>query len=174
MLKDDCFFLGTIVSKYSFKGEILVKLDTDQPNNYVDLHSVFVETPLGLVPYFIDRCLLHKSSLLRIKFDGVDSENKAEALLKKKLFLPVDMLPPLEGNQFYYHEIIGFSAIDQFNIEIGTIKTVNDSGPQPLFVIDADGTEILIPVHDNFIKELNRNGQKIFLDLPEGLLDIFK
>jgi len=174
MLKEDCFFLGTIVAKYSFKGEILVKLDTDQPNNYVDLRSVFVETPLGLVPYFIDRCLLHKSSLLRIKFDGVDSENKAEALLKKNLFLPSEMLPPLEGNQFYYHEITGFSAIDQFNIEIGTIKTVNDSGPQPLFVIDADGTEILIPVHDNFIKELNRNGQKIFLNLPEGLLDIFK
>ena len=58
--------------------------------------------------------------------------------------------------------------------EIGIIKSVNDSGPQPLFVIDADGTEILIPVHDNFIKELDREGNKIFLDLPDGLMDIFK
>ena len=42
------------------------------------------------------------------------------------------------------------------------------------FVIDADGTEILIPVHDNFIKELDREENKIFLDLPDGLMDIFK
>lgn len=174
MLKEDCFFLGTIVGKYSFKGEILVKLDTDQPNTYVDLKSIFLETPQGLVPYFIVRCLLHKSSLLRIKFEGVDSENEAVALLKKDLFLPMDMLPPLKGNQFYYHEVTGFSAIDQSNTEIGIIKTVNDSGPQPLFVIDANSNEILIPVHDNFIKELDRESEKIFLDLPEGLLDIFK
>ena len=174
MLKEDCFFLGTIVAKYSFKGEILVKLDTDRPNTYVDLQSIFVETTNGLVPYFIDRCLLHKSSLLRIKFEGVDSENEAEVLLKKDLFLPMEMLPPLKGNQFYYHEVTGFSAIDQFNIEIGTIKTVNYSGTQPLFIIDSDGTEILIPAHDNFIIELDRKSEKIFLDLPEGLLDIFK
>ena len=174
MLKEDCFFLGTIVGKYSFKGEILVKLDTDQPDTYVNLQSIFVETSQGLVPYFINQCQMHKSSLLRIKFEEVDSENEAEALLKKDLFLPMDMLPPLEGNQFYYHEVTGFSAMDQFNTEIGIIKTVNYSGPQPLFVIDADGNEILIPLHDNFIKKLDRKGEKIFLDLPEGLLDIFK
>ena len=51
---------------------------------------------------------------------------------------------------------------------------MNDSGHQPLFVIDANGSEILIPVHDDFIKELDRKEQKIHLDLPDGLLDIFK
>ena len=83
------------------------------------------------------------------------------------------MLPPLDGNQFYYHEVTGFSAIDQFDKEIGIIKNVNDSGPQPLFVIDADGTEILIPVHE-FYQRTGSDGNKIFLDLPDGLMDIFK
>ena len=174
MLKEECFFLGTIVGKYSFKGEILAKLDTDSPSTCLDLESIFIDTPQGLVPYFIDRSQLHKSSLLRVKFDGIDSESEADALLKKDLFLPLNMLPQLDGNQFYYHEVTGFSAIDQFEKEIGIIKNVNDSGPQPLFVIDADGTEILIPVHDNFIKELDREENKIFLDLPDGLMDIFK
>ena len=174
MLKEECFFLGTIVGKYSFKGEILAKLDTDSPSTCLDLESIFIDTPQGLVPYFIDRSQLHKSSLLRVKFDGIDSESEANALLKKDLFLPLNMLPQLDGNQFYYHEVTGFLAIDQFNKEIGIIKNVNDSGPQPLFIIDADGTEILIPVHDNFIKELDREENKIFLDLPDGLMDIFK
>lgn len=174
MLKEDCFFLGTIVGKYSFKGEVLAKLDTDNPQQYKEINSVLIDTSLGLVPYFIDRSKLHKSSLMRVKFEGIDSESEAELLVKKKLFLPLEMLPPLEGNQFYYHEVTGFNAIDQFELNIGTIKTVNDSGPQPLFIIDAEGSEILIPVHDDFIKKLDRKEQKIHLDLPEGLLNIFK
>ena len=174
MLKEECFFLGTIVGKYSFKGEILAKLDTDSPDIYLKIDSLLIETPHGLVPYFINRSTLHKSSLLRLKFEGVDSESGAEALIKKDLFLPLNMLPPLEGNQFYFHEIIDFIAIDQFNKEIGRIISVNDSGPQPLFVIDSEGSEILIPIHDNYIIKLDRGEKEIHLDLPDGLLDIFK
>ena len=84
------------------------------------------------------------------------------------------MLPPLEGNQFYYHEVNDFMAFDQEKQEIGRIKNVNDSGPQALFVIDSNGIEILIPVHDSFIKNLDRESKQIHLDLPDGLLDIFK
>jgi 16S rRNA processing protein RimM len=95
-------------------------------------------------------------------------------LIKKKVFLPLDQLPKLEGNRFYYHEIIGFIAIDQFEKKIGVIKSVNDSGPQALFVIDNNGTEILIPVHDNFITKLIREEKRIYLNLPDGLLEIFQ
>ena len=66
MLKEDCFFLGSIVGKYSFKGEILAKLDTDNPQQYKEINSVLIDTSLGLVPYFIDRSRLHKSSLMTV------------------------------------------------------------------------------------------------------------
>jgi len=84
------------------------------------------------------------------------------------------MLPPLEENQFYFHEVNDFMAFDQEKQEIGRIKSVNDSGPQALFVIDSNGIEILIPVHDSFIKNLDRESKEIHLELPDGLLDIFK
>jgi 16S rRNA processing protein RimM len=174
MLKEDCFFLGTIVGKYSFKGEILIKLDTDSPESYLDLKAILVNTAQGLVPFFIDRAKLHKTKLLRVKFEGVETETEAEQLIKKKVFLPLDQLPKLNGSRFYYHEIKGFIAIDQFEKKIGILKSVNDSGPQALFMIDNNGTEILIPVHDNFIIKLDRKEKRIHLNLPDGLLEIFK
>lgn len=174
MLKEDCFFLGTIVGKYSFKGEVLIKLETDSPKSYLDLEAVLVNNPQGLVPFFIDSAQLHKTTLLRVKFEGVSNETEVDKLIKKKVFLPLDQLPKLEGNRFYYHEIKDFVAIDQFEKKIGVIKSVNDSGPQALFMIDNNGTEILIPVHDNFITKLNREEKRIYLNLPDGLLEIFK
>ena len=87
MLKEDCFFLGSIVGKYSFKGEILIKLDTDSPKSYLDLKAVLINT-IGLVPFFIDRAQLHKTTLLRVKFEGVETETEADQLIKKKSFYP--------------------------------------------------------------------------------------
>ena len=67
-----------------------------------------------------------------------------------------------------------FLIVGQAYLRTPTPHTPIPSGPQPLFVIDSSGNEILIPIHDDFIKELDRKSKRIFLDLPEGLLDIFK
>ena len=174
MLKEESFFMGSIIGKYSFKGELLIKLDTDNPDSFLNLETVFIDKNEGLIPYFIEKLTLHKSKLLRVKFEDVNNEDDAKSLLNKDLYLPIDKLPKLEKDKFYYHEVSGFKAYDQFGKEIGVIKTLNDNGPQALFVIDSNDTEILIPVHDDFIKKLDRHGKKILLKIPDGLLEIFK
>lgn len=173
MKKEECFYLGKIVSKFSFKGELLVKLDTDDPESYTKMESVFVDYNKNLVPFFIEKCSLHKSDLLRIKFEDVDTEEDADDLMKAELYLPLSLLPKLEGDKFYYHEIIGFEVIDAAFGKVGVVKSINDSTAQALFEIDKDGVEILIPMNDEFIESVNRKAKIIYLNTPEGLIELY-
>tara|TARA_R110002124_G_scaffold120895_6_gene279002 strand:+ start:65581 stop:66105 length:525 start_codon:yes stop_codon:yes gene_type:complete len=173
MQKENCFYLGKVVKKYSFKGEVLVKLDTDEPELFTDMESVFVEQHKNLIPFFIERSSLHKSTLLRIRFEDVDTEAAADQLIGLHLYLPLEFLPQLSGNKFYYHEIIGYTVNDVSFGNVGKITGVNDATAQALFEIDRDGKQILIPINDAFIKKVDRTSQTIILDVPEGLIDIY-
>jgi len=173
MLKEDCFFLGTVVGKYSYKGEVLIKLDTDQPELYENISSFFIETQTGLAPYFVKKSGLHKSSLLRVAFEDITDENDADGLLKKKVFLPLDMLPKLTGNRFYYHEVIGYDVIDKHHGNIGEVTAVNDNASQALLEIDYKSTQVLLPIVDEIIKRVDRAEKQLHVQIPEGLLDIY-
>ncbi len=173
MKKEDCFYLGKIVKKYSFKGELLAKLDTDEPEIYDNIDAIFIDMRGSLVPFFIERSKLHKSDLLRLKFEDVDSEADAEALLKSDLYLPLELLPKLEGNKFYFHEVIGFAIIDKTFGKVGIIKAINDNTAQALFEIDRNGIEILIPMNDTFIKNIDRPNKIITVATPEGLIELY-
>ncbi|KAB1067985.1 16S rRNA processing protein RimM [Tamlana haliotis] len=173
MKKEDCFYLGKIIKKYSFKGEVLAKLDTDEPDIYENLDAIFVDLRNNLIPFFIESSQLHKSELLRIKFEEVDTEADADAIMKSDLYLPLATLPKLEGDQFYFHEVIGF-AIEDVNFgHVGTITGINDSTAQALFEIDRDGLEILIPMNDEFIVKVDRDNKTIIVETPEGLIDLY-
>ena len=173
MKKEDCFYLGKIVKKYSFKGELLAKLDTDEPDLYDSLDAIFIDLRGNLVPFFITSSQLHKSDLLRLKFEDVDTEADADALLKTELYLPLDLLPKLEGDKFYFHEVIGFTIKDVNFGAVGIIKGINDSTAQALFEIDRDGIEILIPMNDEFIVKVDRKKKIVEVNTPEGLIDLY-
>ncbi|MCL6274688.1 ribosome maturation factor RimM [Muricauda sp. 2012CJ35-5] len=173
MRKEDCFYLGKIVSKYSFRGEVLVKLDTDEPEIYENMESVFVSLGNNLVPFFIERCRLHKSALLRIDFEEVKDETSADKIMGSELYLPLSMLPALEGNKFYFHEVVGFTLMDEVHGDIGVIQAVNDSASQELFEVEKDGKELLIPISDDIITQVDRNTKTIHVKTPEGLVDLY-
>lgn len=173
MKKEDCFYLGKIVKKYSFKGEVLAKLDTDEPELYENLDAIFIDLRSNLVPFFIEHSQLHKSELLRIKFEDVDTEEDADTLLKCELYLPLDFLPELEDDKFYFHEVIGFMVEDKNFGKVGIIKSINDHTAQALFEIDRDGKEILIPMNDDFIIKVDKKKKIILVDTPQGLIDLY-
>ncbi|MEC3964299.1 ribosome maturation factor RimM [Flagellimonas halotolerans] len=173
MRKEDCFYLGKVVSKYSFKGEVLVKLDTDEPDSYENMESVLVSLGNNLVPFFIDKCRLHKSNLLRIDFEEVKDEPTADKLIGSELYLPLTMLPPLTGNKFYFHEVIGFTLMDEVYGDIGLVESINDSTSQDLFEVKKGDKELLIPVSDEIIKKVDRKNKTIFVKTPEGLVDLY-
>ena len=169
----DHFFVGKIVKKFSFKGVLLIKLDTDKPEEFINMESVFVDLNGTLVPFFIEEIALHKTELLRIQFEEVYDEQTADSLIGCNLYLPLDLLPKLTGNKFYYHEIIGFTVMDQIHGNIGQITGVNDQTAQALFEINYQGKEILIPVIDEFIVSVNREEKTLHVKTPEGLLELY-
>ena len=173
MRKQDCFYLGKIAKKFSFKGEVLLYLDTDEPEIYENLESVFVEINKSLVPFFILQSQLHKGKFLRIRFEDIETEEDADRIIGCEAYLPLSMLPKLEGTQFYFHEVIGFDVLDTRLGNIGKITGINDSGAQSIFEIENNGIEILVPLIDKFIVALDRENKTITLETPDGLVDLY-
>ena len=173
MKKKDCFYLGKIIKKFSFKGEVLVKLDTDEPELYQNLDVMFIDLRDSLVPFFIESSQFHKSELLRVKFEEVDTEQDADAILKCDVYLPLEFLPKLEDDKFYFHEVVGYMVEDLNFGKVGIIKSINDTTSQALFEIDRDGVEILIPLNDDFIKKVDKKKKLIMVETPEGLIDLY-
>lgn len=173
MRKEECFYLGKIAKKFSFKGEVLVYLDTDEPELYENMESVFVELNKNLVPFFIENSSLHKNDFLRVKFEDVETEEDADAIMGCELYLPLSFLPKLEGNQFYYHEVIGFEVEDQRLGVVGKIVSINDTTAQPLFEVLNGNVEMLIPMIDQFLIKIDRDNKKVTMNLPEGLVEMY-
>ncbi|PCH72339.1 MAG: 16S rRNA processing protein RimM [Flavobacteriaceae bacterium] len=174
MHKKDCFYLGKIVRKHSFRGEVVIKLDTDEPGLYQNLESVFVLLGGNLIPFFIEESLLQKGNQLRVRFEDVDSEEDADNILGSGIYMPLTMLPKLEGNKFYFHEVIGFEVEDVNEGSVGIIDGINDSTAQALFEIKDGDTEILIPMIDEFIVKIDREHKKVVVKTPVGLIAMYK
>ena len=173
MQKKDCFYLGKIVRKHSFKGEVVIKLDTDEPELYTNLNAVFVDLGNNFLPFFIEKSLLQKGNQLRVRFENISTETEADSILKCDVYLPLDLLPKLTGNKFYYHEVIGFTIEDVNFGNVGVLTGINDSTAQPLFEIKNGDLEILIPMIDTFIKNVDRKNKVITVETPEGLIEMY-
>ncbi len=173
MQKSECFSLGKITRTHALKGEVIIFLDVDSPGDYSDLEAIFLEIKGQLVPYIIEELQI-KGRKSILKLEDINSIEEAEALVNAPVWLPLSALPELKGNQFYYHDVIGYEIHDiSSGTRIGTLKAIYESTGQDLFAIDVEEKEVLIPIVDEFIHKIDRENQRIEVKLPGGLLDVY-
>lgn len=174
MTKEECYYLGNITKTNGYKGGVNIYLDVDNPFEYESLDAVFVDFRGSLIPYFINEIIIHTSkNTALVYFEDIDHIDDAQRLVKSDLYLPLSSLQPKEGNHFYFHEIIGFTIIDDQTGKLGKIEDVLDYPQQALFQVFYKGKEVLIPVQDDIILEVRRPEKEILVRLPEGLLEVY-
>ena len=169
---DSCYQLGYIIKPHGLNGDVSIFIDADQPRTYENLESVFILLDNQLVPFFISGIKISGNKALLSLEESNDIEF-ANQLKGAGLYLPLDFLPELEDDQFYYHEIVGYVVVDDNLGKVGKVLNVLSIGPQDILTVDHLGVEILIPINDETVYEVDKKKEEVYVNLPDGLLDIY-
>ena len=169
----DEMIVALIRKAHGLDGEVLVELMTGDPD------QVFIEDRVFRVPGRArgpDRLTLigarrHKGGLL-LRFREIEDRTGAELLQGQDLALPANELRALEENEYYLHDLIGYSVVRMNGEPVGVVSTVYETGEQLLLGLEADGRELLVPFGRQVVTEVDRQARQITIDPLPGLLEV--
>jgi 16S rRNA processing protein RimM len=163
--------LGRISRVNGYDGSVTVKLEKDFIENIPEMESVFLEIHGKPVPFFISSSEYSGSDILRIRFEGYDSYEKANEFSGCKVFLTTTKKN--FRSETRYISIDGFKVYIGETQFLGTIEEViHNPGQDLMRIISAQNKEILVPFHEDFILETDFKNGSIKLILPEGLTEL--
>ncbi len=169
----DSIYIGQIAKLHGYKGGVSLFLDVSHPDEYKDIESFFVDIDGILTPFFVESFKLKNKGFAAVKFQGIDSEQEARNLVKKKVFIPETELKEMDESGFYDHEVIGYEVEDVVKGTIGKVTAIADFKLNPLLIIDFNEKEILLPLFDGLIVNVDRKSKKLKVNAPEGLIDLY-
>ncbi len=172
MDKQSCFELGYVTKSFGLQGQVTAVFDVDQPDLYKKLESVFVEVNSTLIPFFVSSLKLDYQDKIIIKFDDIDNQDQANELKGSKLFLPLDFLPESENDDPYLHEYVDMDVVEDGK-GLGKITSYSESGTQIILVMDYEGHEVLFPLVDQIVLNIDKKANQLTVKLPEGLIDVY-
>ena len=175
MNKADCFNLGYVAKLHSYKGEVSLFFDATNPEDYANIDAVYIDLDGILTPFFVESIEMKDKGFAKVKFEGVDSENAAKIIHKKELFLPLELLPPLTGKNYYDHEIIGFTVIDELYGEVGEVVQILDFKINPLLQVQNHrlDKEVLLPLGNDLVQNVDRDKKEVHVKAAEGLIEMY-
>ena len=172
--------LGRVIKPHGVKGECCVQSYADSLSLF-DALVVVRLAPEGGVPTLgrparIASWRPHKDRIL-VTFAGVGDRDAAEALRGMEIMVPVSELPPPDEDELWLMDLPGLEVRLTDGSVLGVIERV-DTPPDPevgqeIWVIDADGREVLFPAVAEFVAELDLESGFVVIDPPPGLLDIY-
>jgi 16S rRNA processing protein RimM len=155
------------------RGNLVLQLDVDDPTRYAKIKAVHLMVNGLLVSHEVDACsLAGKTAIIHLReFSTVE---QAEPYINHDVYLPISSLPKLKGTKLYFHEAVGMMVTDRTEGSLGTISKILDMPEQPVAVVDFGGKELLFPFLTQFIIEVDRQQKTMLVDLPAGLVDIYR
>ncbi|MEO6981051.1 MAG: ribosome maturation factor RimM [Mucilaginibacter sp.] len=172
MTTEDCFRIGSILKTKGLKGELHIYVDFDGIEN-IKFNTVFIETAGKLVPYFVESIKYLQKNAAYLFLEDVDTIEKAATLAKKDIYLPNKLKPKKKEAEFTLFDLVGFTAIDDYEGELGKITDVQEYPQQILATVTYKNCEVLFPLNEEIIKGIDVVREIVRVDLPEGLLDIY-
>lgn len=168
--------IGYITKPHGLTGEVNAVFDhSGYPEKLAKLKHIFIGAVENPVPYPVGRIYSPGGKNSYLTVEGIDSRTKAGEIAGGKIFIPMDVFDKLftEKDTIDPGLLIGYTAIDVKEKELGKVEDVFDMPTQMLAQVFINGKEALLPLNDSTIVKIDKRKKTILLELPEGLLDIF-
>lgn len=173
MDREGYFYLGRITKAHGLKGAVQVQLEASNPDDYLDLESIFVEHKQRLVPFFIEDFSLQGQSKGIIKLEDIDTIDQAKNYMSSALYIKEEDMSEEDIEAQESMEVIGFTIIDEKLGELGLVSDYYEKVGQDLLAFEYKGQEILIPVDESIVTDVDPESKTVRTSLPDGLLDIY-
>ncbi|HLX91930.1 MAG TPA: ribosome maturation factor RimM [Puia sp.] len=165
--------VGRFVATHGYRGELILSHHLGSKNSLKEIPTIFIhEVSNSMFPYFVEQIRVKKENELVVKIEGIDSKESAEKLLGKEAWL--------EERSFRKHadssspaSLVGFHLVSQ-DADLGEIYEVIEMPHQLLCKIKWKEKEALIPLHDKSLIRIDKRKREVHVELPDGLLDIYR
>ncbi len=170
--KESVYRIGRLGKPHGVKGEISFQF-SDDIFDRVDADYLVLELDGIMVPFFMEEYRFKNDEVALMKFEGVDSENRARELTGTEVYFP-RALAEADESQLSWAEIMGYNVLDaQSGDVVCTLEELDETTVNNLFVVSTPaGNEILIPANNDTIVAIDRKERSITVEIPQGLLEI--
>lgn len=160
---------GKIVNTHGLRGEVKVVTWTDYPEDFENIDYVYVKRKTDDEKLHISSIKYQRNNLI-IKFEEIKDINEAEKYKNQVLYVERDMLGELPEGVYYIADLIGSRVINENGEEIGTIADVFNTGANDIYDVKREGRKnILIPVIDDVVKNVDIENKVVTIEMMEGL-----
>ncbi len=177
------FAVAKIGKSFGTQGELTINLYDTFPSDFTIEEPLFVYVDKLAVPLFMERFERRGKSGGVVAFADFDTPHRASELIGKELHmgLEAELLgweeeeeaqEFSEDDELYLEDFVGFCATFEGSDLAGRIADFEDDDWNPLFIIEVEGKEVMIPATDDFIVEYSPTRKTVHFDLPDGLLDL--
>jgi 16S rRNA processing protein RimM len=164
---------GKLVASFGLNGQLILKHHFGKKTTLKGLTTLFIEKQKDeLLPYFVESVKIKTEDELYIKIEGINTKEAAHTLVQRPVWLPEEEFQKYAAKSSPA-AMLGYRIINE-GVDLGEILEVIEQPHQVLCRISLDGKEALIPIHHETLLKVDKKGKKVMVQLPEGLLDIFR